>query len=253
MSTFTTPAILLRRSSYGDYDLIVTFLTLQKGKLTVIAKNAKKSRKRFSGVLELFSLLHLVCTGPRGRGMPVLQEATIEHPFSNIRGNIMKTAYASYWVELITLWLEEKKTQTRIYHLLQYCLSALDAGHFDEKNLSIIFQIRFLTISGLSPNFSRCSKCRMETDQIAGSRLAFELAKGGILCQKCASKSVSRLNISKGMVKQLLWIQANDLKTVRRLKFNRTDLRDGQKLLEAFVVYHLGREPKSLKFLNNLR
>jgi len=253
MSTFTTPAILLRRTSYGDYDLIVTFLTLEKGKLTVIAKNAKKSRKRFAGVLELFSLLHLVCTAPRGRGMPVLQEATIEDPFSDIRGNIMKTAYASYWSELITLWLEEEKTQARIYHLLRYCLSALDAGHFDEKVLSIIFQIRFLTISGLSPNFSRCSKCRMDTDLIAGSRLAFELAKGGVLCQRCASKSVARLNISKGMVKQLLWIQNNDLKTVRRLKFNRTDLRDGLGLLEAFVMYHLGREPKSLKFLNNLR
>ena len=253
MSTFSTPAILLRRSSYGDFDLIVTLLTLEKGKLTVIAKNAKKSRKRFSGVLELFSLLHLVCTAARGRGMPVLQEATIEHPFSDIRGNIMKTAYASYWAELITLWLEEGKTQARFYHLLQFCLHALDAGLFDEKTLSIIFQIRFLNISGLSPNFSRCSKCRMDTDKIASSRLVFELAKGGILCQGCASNSVSRLNISKKIIKQLLWIQENDLKTVRRLKFNQTDLNEGLKLLEAFVMYHLGREPKSLKFLDSVR
>lgn len=54
MSTFSTSAILLRRSSYGDYDLIVTLLSLEKGKITVIAKNAKKSRKRFPGMLELF-------------------------------------------------------------------------------------------------------------------------------------------------------------------------------------------------------
>ncbi len=253
MSVFSTPAILLRRTSYGDYDLIITFLTLEKGKLTVIAKNAKKSRKRFSGVLELFSLLHLVCRASRGRGMPVLQEATIEDPFSDIRGNIMKTAYASYWAELITFWLEEEKTQARIYHLLRYCLAALDEGVIDAGVLSVIFQIRFLTIAGLSPDFSQCSKCRVDTDLIAGSRLAFELAKGGILCQRCASKSASRLNISKGMVKQLLWIQNNDLKTVRRLKFNRPDLKDGLVLLEAFVMYHLGREPKSLKFLNSIR
>ncbi|MBS3810049.1 MAG: recombination protein O N-terminal domain-containing protein, partial [Desulfobacterales bacterium] len=61
MSGFSTPAILLRRIEYGDYDLIATFLTRAKGKISVIAKNAKKSRKRFSGLLEPFTALDLVC------------------------------------------------------------------------------------------------------------------------------------------------------------------------------------------------
>jgi DNA repair protein RecO (recombination protein O) len=253
MPTFSTPAILLRRSSYGDYDLIVTFLTLKKGKFTVIAKNAKKSRKRFAGVLELFSLVNLVCKLPRGRGMPILQEASLEHPFSGIRGNIMKTAYASYWAELINIWLEDEKEQPRIYHLMQYCLDALDLGIIDNKALSIIFQIRFLSISGLSPNFSRCAKCHIQMDNINGHRLFFELAMGGILCQGCSTGNISRLSLAKGTVKQLLWTQENDLKTVGRLKFNQSALAEGHAFLEKFIVYHLSREPKSLKFLQGLR
>ena len=253
MSTFSTPAILLRRSSYGDYDLIITLLSLAKGKITVIAKNAKKSRKRFAGLLELFSLLHMECRRPRGRGMVVLQDAALENPFSNIRGNIMKTAYASYWAELVNLWIEEGKVQSRIYYLLRFCLDSLDSGIFGNEELSIIFQLRFLSFSGLSPNFLECNKCHKKMDEIKGSHLFFELAKGGILCKGCSSRSSSSLNLTKGTVKQLLWIQENDLKTAGRLKFSRAALCEGFKVLEKFIVFHIGKEPKSLKFLRNLR
>lgn len=253
MSTFSTPAILLRRSSYGDFDLIITLLSLAKGKITVIAKNAKKSRKRFPGLLELFSVLNMECRLPRGRGMAVLQDAALINPFSGIRGNIMKTSYASYWAELVNLWLEEGKEQERIYHLLLYCLDCLDSGTIGNEELSIIFQLRFLSLSGLSPNFSECAHCRVKMDEIRDFYLFFELAKGGILCKGCSSSSLSSLNLTKGTVKQLLWIQENDLKTAGRLKFSQAALNEGQKFLEKFIVFHIGKEPKSLKFLRNLR
>jgi DNA repair protein RecO (recombination protein O) len=253
MSTFSTPAILLRRSLYGDYDLIITLLSLANGKITVIAKNAKKSRKRFAGLLELFSVLNLECRNPRGRGLIVLQDAALENPFSSIRGNIIKTSYASYWAELVNLWLEEGKEQVRIYHLLRFCLDSLDSGIIGNEELSIIFQLRFLGFSGLSPNFSECSKCHKLTDEIKGNYLFFELAKGGILCKGCSASSLYSQNLSKGTIKQLLWIQENDFKTAGRLKFSKAALHEGLKFLEKFIVFHIGKEPKSLKFLRNLR
>ena len=75
MPVFTTPAILLRRIDYGDFDLILTFLSLKRGKISLIAKSAKKSKKRFAGILELFSHMEVVASTGKGRGLPVLQEA----------------------------------------------------------------------------------------------------------------------------------------------------------------------------------
>jgi len=253
MPTFSTPAILLRRSAYGDFDLIVTFITLTHGKLTVIAKNAKKSRKRFPGLLELFSLLNIECRKARGRGMTVLQDAALDHPFSNIRGDILKTTYASYWAELINLWVEEEKEQPRIYNLLRYSLDCLNCGSIGNEELSIIFQLRFLSFSGLSPNFSTCSKCHIKMDNITGGHLFFELAKGSILCKGCSSNSLNAFELSKGTVKQLLWIQENNFKTAGRLKFSPAALNEGLRFLEKFIVFHIGKEPKSLKFLRNIR
>jgi DNA repair protein RecO (recombination protein O) len=103
---FSTPAIMLRRTDFGDYDLIITFFTLNKGKISVIAKSAKKSVRRFSGILELFSVLDIVCSTGRRPGLSVLQEAALKHPFAEIRKDVIKTAYASYWAELINEWME---------------------------------------------------------------------------------------------------------------------------------------------------
>jgi len=97
MPIFSSPAILLRRMDYGDFDVIITFFTLQSGKLSLIAKAAKKSTKRFAGILELFSVLEVVVAAGRGQGLPILQEAVLKQPFSAIRADFKKTAYASYW------------------------------------------------------------------------------------------------------------------------------------------------------------
>jgi Recombination protein O N terminal. len=38
MDDFSTDAILLRKIEYGDHDLIITFLTRDKGKISVMDK-----------------------------------------------------------------------------------------------------------------------------------------------------------------------------------------------------------------------
>lgn len=254
MSGFSTPAILLRRIEYGDYDLIATFLTRAKGKISVIAKNAKKSRKRFSGLLEPFTALDIVCRTTRSGGMPIIQEASMESPFANIRGNALKTFYAGYWSELLNGWMEEWKPQQQIYRLLYYALDALDRDLAGPAETSIIFQMRFLTIGGYAPVLHACVICATELDRMKGGTVIFDLEKGGIVCNGCAAgEARTRLRISKGTVKQLSWIRENDIQAVRRLRFTGKTAAEGLAALEAFVPYHLGRMPRSLKVLAQLR
>jgi DNA repair protein RecO (recombination protein O) len=169
MSVFSTPAILLHRLDYGDFDLILTFLSLDRGKISLIAKSAKRSTKRFAGILELFSLIEVVGSISKGRGLPVLQEAVLHSPFSAIRADINKTAYASYWCELINKWVEENRQQAQLYHLLRHVLGQLDSGAASAAELSILFQMRLLNLSGHSPNLRQCARCQKHlTFQRAG-------------------------------------------------------------------------------------
>lgn len=253
MPNFTSPAIVLRRIDFGDYDLILTFFTLKKGKISAIAKSAKKSTRRFGGILELFSVLQIVCSFRMDRDLVILQEADLKNGFPGIRADLKKTAYASYFAEVVNEWAEPGAKQEDLYLLLRHVLEQIDAGQIPEEISGILFLMRFASIAGIRPNLLKCSICRLEIDKIREERVIFDFSRSGIVCQKCTGNSVSRLSLSKGTVKQLLWVESGGLKKAGKIKFTPQAIKEGLDLLETFTAYHLGKEMQSLKFLKQIR
>jgi DNA repair protein RecO (recombination protein O) len=253
MASLSTPAILLRRIEFGDYDLIVTLFTRARGKTSAIAKSAKKSVKRFPGVLEPFSRLDVVLAQGRRNGLAVLQEASLEDPFFRIREDILKTTYASYWAELICLWMAEGEPQESLYRLTSHVLAELNRGETPVEVLSILFQMRFLSLAGFRPNFDHCHACKTCLDQIRHASVVSDPSKGGIACPTCGVPANGRLKISKGTLKQLMWTDSGDLERAARVRFAPAAIAEGLNFLESFVPYHIGKSPKSLKVLRAVR
>lgn len=256
VNIFSTPAIILRRIEYGDYDYILTFMTPSHGKISAIAKNAKKSVKRFSGVLELFYSLDIVVR--EGRKLSFLEEASIEESFPGIRSDIIKTAYASFWNEVIVQWLEEGVLQKQVYDLLEYALTELDLGNRSPEEISIIFQMKFLDIVGFTPELKNCGECDTDIEDIEKTRLVFDIKNGWLLCDNCKRilekrRPVQLLTLSKGTVKQLLWLQNNDAEKLKRIKMSGNATYEGLRFLESFLPFHLEKEIRSLKFLKKIR
>ncbi|MBF0099985.1 MAG: DNA repair protein RecO [Desulfobacterales bacterium] len=254
MSFFSTPAILIRRIDYGDADVILTFLSQYYGKVTVIAKHAKKSMKRFLGILELFCVIDMVCTrSKRKEAMPVLKEAELYQHFSNIREDIFKIAYASYWSELIRLWIEEGICQPIIYDLLYHVLLKSHQNTQPVTILNMIFQMRFMQQTGFMPNLSQCSQCGQLTDLIPQAKIMFHLAKGGILCHNCSLNQSNSLFLSKGTLKYLQWMTQVPLEKTERLRLTEQPIKEGNDFLEMFVPFYLARGFNSLKVLQELK
>lgn len=115
-------------------------------------------------------------------------------------GRCKKTAYASYWAELIDGWMENGQKQVQLYHLFQYVLEELDLGHIPEEALSILFQMRFMKISGLCPNLTHCSVCKCEIESRGKERVIFDLGRGGIVCEDCGSGLLRRISLSKELL-----------------------------------------------------
>lgn len=253
MSSFSTSAILLRRIDFGDFDLITTFFTLNNGRLSAIAKNAQKSTKRFKGILEPFAFLNIVCVSGKGGRLPVLKEASSKQLFIDIRKDVEKTAYASYWTELINKWMEKGHKNKPIFYIFLQMLRWLDTGFMPAEKLSILFQIRFMLLSGFNPNLTYCIVCKTRTENIKSNKFFFDLGNGGIVCNKCGSNLKYHISFSKGTLKQLLWMQNKNFLIASKVKLSHQAVQEGLGFLEAFVPYHLGAEPKSLKFLRRIR
>ena len=248
---YSSSAIILRRIEYGDYDYILTFITPYHGKVSVIAKNAKKSVKRFSGSLELFYGLNVVIR--EGRSVSFLEEVYIEKTFSNIRSDIMRTAYACYWSEIIVQWIEEGTPQKKLYDLLEFALDELDKKQRTPEEISIIFQMKFLEITGFLPELTKCGQCSCDIDAMTDIRLVFDVRAGWLLCNRCKYNAVDGITLSKGTLKKMLWLCDSDIEKTLRIKFTGHAIQEALKFLEAFLPYHLEKEVRSLNFLRKMR
>ncbi|MBI4644586.1 MAG: DNA repair protein RecO, partial [Deltaproteobacteria bacterium] len=67
MTSRQTPAIVLQVRDYGEADRLVNFLTPDAGRVSGVAKHAKKSRRRFANCLDPLNrvVFHL---SPRAKG-----------------------------------------------------------------------------------------------------------------------------------------------------------------------------------------
>lgn len=257
MSGLVSSSIILRRMDFSEYDYILDFITRDYGKLTAIAKNAKKSKKRFAGILELFSCLEAVFTVPRSNpgGMLLLKEAIITHPFAGIRGDAEKFAYASYWSEMINRWVVRGGFQKDLFPLFFHALNMLDTDPARNEAVSLLFQIRFMALAGMSPEILGCRICHKPLNDIPESQIMFDVAMGGLVCESCVPgiRATASVFISKGAIKQLLWLKEGDLKKAGRIQLTLAATREGSAAMEMFVPFHLATGIKSLRILRCIR
>lgn len=268
MTEIAGPAVLLRRRPYGDTDLILTLLTRDFGKRTLMARSARRSVRRFAGCLDPFSLLR-IAAGPGKGGLDGLREASLDDAFPALRRDIRRVAVAGFWTETADLWLEPAASRPALFDLFRVALTHLDAGRIPTARVHLIFQLRFLDLAGLAPDLFRCRDCGRPVD--AGAAWP-DIPAGGFRCGRCSPSADREPPLPAGVLPLLR--RAARKPDVRSAdpadKADGTAREDREappgpragfpaadapaaELLERFVSHHLGRTPRSLAFLRDLR
>jgi DNA repair protein RecO (recombination protein O) len=144
-----TEAIVLRLTDYGEADRIVSLFTLEQGRISGIARGAKRSRKRFGGALESFA--HLRLQLHLGAGLPTLVSADILSIFPGVRAELAKIGCAAYACELVERLTPEAEPNPRLFRLLFCYLERLDLAPTSPSDRRF-FAINLLKILGYQPD-----------------------------------------------------------------------------------------------------
>ena len=112
-----TDAVVIHRVDFKESDLIVTLYTADLGKVTGIAKGAKRSKRRFVNNLQPFSYIRIVFSEGRG-GLIRLDEADMILPLFRISEDISKILYGSYFLEMVKEMTGEKEANPQLFDLL---------------------------------------------------------------------------------------------------------------------------------------
>ena len=160
----------------GDSHRIVELLTADEGKLSLIARGGRASKKRFAGALDLFVAIraNVVCRG----SMWTLHAADVLNHRIRIRTDLHAFARAN-------LLCDAAKSLTAAHVNAEEILAALDEG-LDVLNSGNVAggvdaYIRMLGAAGYLPDAHHCASC--ERSLHSG---AIDVERGGILCARCA-------------------------------------------------------------------
>jgi DNA repair protein RecO (recombination protein O) len=107
--------IVLTIREYGEADKILTIFTKDFGKVTYLAKGAKRLTSRKRGNLEVFNNIRF--SGIKAHGMPILQEVDIIESFPGIRADLKRISLAYYLMEILYRVTNEGEKNNDLYNL----------------------------------------------------------------------------------------------------------------------------------------
>lgn len=131
----TTAAILLRRTRFSETSLIVTWLTLEHGKLKTMARGALRPKSPFAGTLDLFFETEIAFARSSRSEIHTLREVAFRNPFEGLRKEYGRVELAAYFVELLEATTEPEHPVPEVYGLLQRALGYLETHSSSRRAL----------------------------------------------------------------------------------------------------------------------
>ena len=147
---FTTRGIVLKRLNYGEADRILTILTADHGKLSVMAKGVRRAKAKLAGSVELFGVSDLSILPGRGEIHTLISARLFKH-FGNIIKSTDRTELGYQLIKTIDKTTAEQP-EPGYYTLLAKVLEALNDQKLALDFIDFWFKLHLLEITGHSPN-----------------------------------------------------------------------------------------------------
>lgn len=243
MPPVTVQAIVLRRRPLGEADKVLTLFTREMGKLSALAKGARKPTSKLAGATEtcVQARFHLA----PGKTFWIVTQVSVERARARLHRLLVNAAAAMYACELVDRLLEESVPDEELFDLLSHALEQLE--HSEHPIWTLCgFENALMLQQGYTPMLEACARC----DQpVEGEPIAFLPEAGGVLCAACARTVPSALRLSP-----LAWLTWRVMNAGEPVDFpGEPAASELEHAVHLHLRYHLDREVKSTQVLWQLR
>lgn len=204
--TESTHGIILRTRPLTETSLIVQWLTPDLGRLSTVAKGARRTKSLFHGKLDLFYAADFSFARSQRSELHTLREASLKETHAAIREDILKLQQASYAAAFIEQATESESPILEIFDLMRDFLKHL-CEHPAEPRTIFAMEFKLLRELGLEPDAE-------EMRLTPGSRKMAEALLNG------------------------------DWQSTLRLKLSDAQSGELRQFLHGFLIFHLGRLPR---------
>jgi DNA repair protein RecO (recombination protein O) len=186
-------ALLLRRVEYGESDLVLTLLTEKLGKVSALARGARKSSKRFTGALEAMHTLRVELDERPGAELATLVETKLQTPREKILRSLPAMEAAGKALSWARRASPPRTPDAGVYGVLTTLLDRLCETAGSEATTLALAEAGLALLSelGWGIDLERCVRCGRQAAPEQSASV--DAVRGGLVCRSCGG---ARLRIS---------------------------------------------------------
>ena len=157
-----TEGIILRRISLNDADQIITILTKDLGKISVLAKGSRRTKNKFCGKTDLLNQIKI--SAFKGRNLSYLNEVESVQSWEFHESDLKTHSILFYISELTNRLVQDDQQINGIYDLIISSFDQIDQ-HPDKSDLILYtYTIKLLGLLGFMSPWNICSRTNQKID-----------------------------------------------------------------------------------------
>lgn len=235
--------VVLRETETKETDKILTLLTWEAGKISVIARGARRKNCKFAAAAQ--SLAYSEWTLYQRREWHYASDASTLELFGGLRGDLTALALGFYMAELTEAAAPEAVPAPELLRHLLNGLYALSTLHKPPELVRPAFELRMLCLAGYEPLADACAVCGREDPE----QPVLDAVQGVIRCKDCG---VGGRLLCRDSLAALRHIVYGDPKRLYSFRLSPEPLRRLAAASEAFLYTQLERGFSTLDFYKSL-
>lgn len=174
--------LIIKQVDYKDYDVILTVLTREYGKIALHASGVKKMSSKNAGSILPYTLAEFQLDYRPDKTIFAMKTARTKMLYRHMHENLAGSygaAVAANIADAFSLSGEDFAEKEEVYRLTRACFSYLEAGKESNMVLSL-YLADMMRLFGIQPEVDGCVRCR---DHFV---TAISVDEGGFLCPEHA-------------------------------------------------------------------
>ena len=237
MSSTKVNGIILSENNLGDFDKMLTMLTPGLGKISCVAKGARRPKSALLAGTQTF------CFGEylmyKGTSTYHINSVETIEVFHNIRTDLDKLKYAMHINKIVQDVTQENQN---CYKILQLLLNTLYTISETNKNLDLVlsvFKLRLLCILGFTPDLIECVNCKGKE-----KLRFFSLKDNGFKCEICSRQDKSTIGINESTANALKYTVMAPAKKIYSFNLKDESLEEFKLVIKLYFNEKLEKEYK---------
>ena len=237
-----TPAVCLHKVDFSETSQVLRFFTPTRGRISCIAKGAKRKKSAFLAPFEVLAVYDLIRIEKRPGTLDILTAAERVRVFPALRRDFNRFSAACYAAQAVDEFTHDYLAVEGLYEILLETLERLDADT-PIPDAVFSFEARLLRVLGFAPRLRECGLCRKT---IVRSELQFSVLDGGVVCLECRAHDPRAMLVRRAATESIARFMEGEMP---KKPMDRMLVVEMRKILDLVIHTHLERELKSARFM----